>query len=135
MNPEIQAHCETIERCNQRGGRMLSIVDLMASGTLTRELATYALAAIGSGASFMVGARPGGAGKTTVMGALLNLVPQHVTLVATENEAVVEQGIRERLPRHCYVCHEIGNGVYYDRHHRAVGCTYDRASALGDRRV
>ncbi len=113
MSSEIRAHCETIQRCNQRGGRMLSIVDLMASGALTRELAAYALAAIGSGSSFMVGAQPGGAGKTTVMGALLNLVPQHVTLVATENEAVVEQGIRERLPRRCYICHEIGDGFYY----------------------
>ena len=42
-----------IERCNQRGGRMLSIVDLIEAGTLSRELAAYALAAIGRGASFL----------------------------------------------------------------------------------
>ena len=99
MNTEIQNHCETIRRCNQRGGRMLSIVDLVEGGTLTRDLAAYALATIGAGASFMVGARPGGAGKTTVMSALLNLVPRPVMLVTAENEAVIEQGIRERIPR------------------------------------
>lgn len=113
MNPETQAHCETIRRCNQRGGRMLSIVDLLEAGTLTRDLAAYALAAIGAGASFMVGAQPGGAGKTTVMGALLNLVPRDTKLVTAENEAVVEQGIIERSPRRCYVCHEIGAGFYH----------------------
>lgn len=63
----ILAHCAEIERCNQRGGRMLSIVDLIEAGTMTRELAAYSLAAIGAGASFMVGALPGGAGKTTVI--------------------------------------------------------------------
>jgi hypothetical protein len=58
----IQAHCRQIARCNQRGGRMLSIVDLIEAGTITPELAAYSLAAIGSGASFLVGAMPGGAG-------------------------------------------------------------------------
>ncbi len=113
MNPETQAHCETIQRCNQRGGRMLSVVDLVEAGTLTRDLAAYALATIGAGASFMVGARPGGAGKTTVMGALLNLVPAHVTLTDAADESVIEQGLREQAPRRCYVCHEIGNGSYH----------------------
>lgn len=44
---------------------MLSIVDLVEAGTFTPDLAAYSLAAIGSGASFLVGADPGGAGKTT----------------------------------------------------------------------
>ena len=70
-NDEIKKHCAEIDRCNQRGGRMLSIVDLIDAGTVTRDLAAYSLAAISNGASFMVGAMPGGAGKTTVMGALL----------------------------------------------------------------
>jgi hypothetical protein len=61
---------------------MLSIVDLIEAGTMSREVAAYSLAAIGAGASFMVGALPGGAGKTTVMGALLNFVPLGVPLVA-----------------------------------------------------
>ena len=56
----------------------------MAMGLWQRNEAMemgYALAAIGNGASFMVGANPGGAGKTTVMGALLNLVPDDAELV------------------------------------------------------
>ena len=92
---------------------MLSIVDLVEAGTLTRDLAAYALAAIGSGASFMVGALPGGAGKTTVMGALLNLAPRDVALVAAADEAVIEEGLRDPMPRRCYVCHEIGSGDYF----------------------
>ena len=90
---------------------MLSIVDLVEAGTLTRDLAAYALAAIGGGASFMVGALPGGAGKTTVMGALLNLVPRDVVLVAAADEAVIEEGLRNPKPRRCYVCHEVREAV------------------------
>jgi len=73
MDP-ILHHCREIDRCNQRGGRMLSIVDLVQAGTFTVDLAAYALAAIGKGASFMVGALPGGAGKTTVMGVIQSLL-------------------------------------------------------------
>ncbi|MEK7765428.1 MAG: hypothetical protein AAB368_04240, partial [bacterium] len=71
----VARHTAELDRLNQRGGRMLSIVDLIEAGTVTRELAAYLLAAIGGGASFMTAALPGGAGKTTVMGALLNFVP------------------------------------------------------------
>ena len=110
-NPDVQAHCAEIERCNQRGGRMLSIVDLIEAGTITRELAAYSLATIGAGASFMVGALPGGAGKTTVMGALLNLVPRDVPLVAADSDEVFETGLRDRVQRRCYICHEIGAGL------------------------
>lgn len=109
----ILAHCGEIERCNQRGGRMLSIVDLIEAGTLTRELAAYSLAAISGGASFMVGALPSGAGKTTVMGALLNLIPQGVPLVTADTEAVIEEGIHDEQQRRCFICHEIGSGPYY----------------------
>ena len=49
---------------------MLSVVDLIDAGTISVDLAAYSLAAISQGASFLVGAMPGGAGKTTVMGAL-----------------------------------------------------------------
>ncbi|MBM3496717.1 MAG: hypothetical protein FJX72_20715, partial [Armatimonadetes bacterium] len=78
----VAAHCREIERCNQRGGRMLSVVDLVEAGTLTPDVAAYCIAAVSSGRSFLVGASPGGAGKTTVMGALLNFVPPDVALVA-----------------------------------------------------
>lgn len=92
---------------------MLSIVDLIEAGTFTRELAAYALAAISQGASFMVGALPGGAGKTTVMGALLNFVPRDVELLPAVGMASIQEGMGNTAARRCYICHEIGPGAYY----------------------
>ncbi len=92
---------------------MLSVVDLIEAGTMTPDLAAYTLAAIGSGASFMVGAMPGGAGKTTVMGALLNFVPPGVQLLPAEDLAVIQRGAGSPEPRGCYICHEVGRGPYY----------------------
>ena len=113
MSPDVAKHCLEIDRCNQRGGRMLSIVDLIEAGTMATDLAAYCVAAIGQGASFMVGALPGGAGKTTVMGALLNFVPADVVLRPADGMASIEQGLAETEPRCCYICHEIGYGSYY----------------------
>ena len=113
MAQTIQQHCDVVERCNQRGGRMLSVVDLVEAETLTPDTAAYSLAAIGAGASFMVGALPGGAGKTTVMGALLGLVPADVALCAASDMPVIERGLRTPEPRTCFVCHEIGSGPYF----------------------
>lgn len=92
---------------------MLSIVDLRQRGTVTPELAAYLLAALGGGASFMVGAVPGGAGKTTVMGALLNFLPAEVPLLPADSLAAIERGRAPGQPRACYICHEIGPGDYY----------------------
>jgi hypothetical protein len=113
MDDAVRAHCRQIDRCNQRGGRMLSIVDLLDAGTVDRDLAAYALAAIGRGASFLVGALPGGAGKTTVMGALLNFVPADVELAAADGPAALDRARRRPDPRRCFICHEIGSGPYY----------------------
>lgn len=127
----IRRHCLEIDRCNQRGGRMLSAVDLLEAGTLTRELAAFALAAIGGGASFLVGAMPGGAGKTTVMGALINFVPDDVALMAADGMAAIEQARRTAGRRLCCICHEIGRGPYFaylwDEELRA----YFRLTAVG----
>jgi hypothetical protein len=92
---------------------MLSIVDLLDAGTVSLELAGYLLAAIGQGSSFMVGALPGGAGKTTVMGALLNFVPADVELAPADGEDVVHEALEDRQRRRCLICHEIGAGYYY----------------------
>ncbi len=110
---DVTRHCREIDRCNQRGGRMLSIVDLIEAGTLSRELSAYSMAAVGAGASFLVGAVPGGAGKTTVMCALLNFVPPGVHLAAADSMATIQQGLKSPSPRRCYICHEIGRGSYY----------------------
>lgn len=113
MNSDLAKHCVEIDRCNQRGGRMLSIVDLIEAGTVSMELAAYCQAAIGKGASFMVGALPGGAGKTTVMGALLNFVPGDVVLRPADGTDTIQRGLARAEPSCCYICHEIGSGPYY----------------------
>jgi len=114
MNDAIAKHCDELNRCNQRGGRMLSVFDLLAAKTLDLDLAAYLMARISTGSSFMAGSVPGGAGKTTVMCALLNFVPVDVSLIAATNQAVYDAanaGISP--PRACYVCHEIGSGSYF----------------------
>jgi len=88
----------------------LSIVDMIDAGTLELDLAAYLMARIARGASFMVGAKPGGAGKTTVMCALLNLIPADTELVAATPAAVRAAASGSRR---CYVCHEIGAGPYF----------------------
>jgi hypothetical protein len=63
----------------------------------------------------MVGAGPGGTGKTTVMCALLNFVPNGVPLAPAADGAAVREALATGAapPRRCYVCHEIGPGRYY----------------------
>ena len=92
---------------------MLSVFDLLAAKTLDLDLAAYLMARISRGASFMVGAIPGGAGKTTVMCALLNFVPLDVSLVAATPEALHGAAEKAAPRRECYVCHEIGSGSYF----------------------
>lgn len=103
-----------IEQLNQRGGRTLSIVDLIRAGTISAEMAAYAWRAIDSGASLLTGARPGGAGKTTLMAAILNFLPPEVPIVTVDHPGVIADGIAgdPRQPA-CYLVHEIGAGHYY----------------------
>lgn len=113
MDPSVTRHCAELNRYNQRGGRMLSVFDLLESGTLDFALAAYLMEVLSRGASLMVGARPGGAGKTTVMCALLNLMPADVELVAATAEAVRTARPVHVGGRRCYVCHEVGAGRYF----------------------
>ena len=91
---------------------MLSVFDLLAAKTLDLNLAAYLMAHISRGASFMVGSVPGGAGKTTVMCALLNFVPIDVPLVAATPQ-MVNKASEKTSSRACYICHEIGSGPYF----------------------
>jgi len=114
MHDAIAKHCDELNRCNQRGGRMLSVFDLLAAKTLDPDLAAYLMARISTGSSFMAGSVPGGAGKTTVMCALLNFVPVDVPLIAATDQAVYEAANARISPRcACYLCHEIGSGSYF----------------------
>lgn len=91
---------------------MLSVFDLLEAGTLDLDLAACLMARISRGASFMVGASPGGAGKTTVMAALLNLAPADRPLTAATAESVRSGRQAGSVPR-CYICHEVGRGHYF----------------------
>ena len=112
---DIERHNQRqIDQLNQRGGRMLSIVDLIQAGTISVEMAAYAMRAMHEGASLLTAARPGGAGKTTLMAALLSLLPPGVP--------IGHGGRPPRDPRRagqpaaepaCYLAHEIGSGDWY----------------------
>jgi hypothetical protein len=108
---EIKAHALEINKCNQRGARMLSLADLIAAGTLPLELAAFLLERVSKGASFIVGAKPGGAGKTTVMCALANAIPEGMKIFHAESIDAMLEG--ETLKPACFICHEIGSGSYY----------------------
>ncbi len=107
----VQRHVYEVNKCNQRGGRMLSIIDLLNSRTLDKKMAAYLLVAINKGSSFLVGSKPGGSGKTTIMGALLNFIPD-IDIMPTESEKIIKKGFSERNKK-CYLAHEIGHGSYY----------------------
>ena len=92
---------------------MLSVFDLLKAKTLDLNLAAYLMARISRGASFMVGSVPGGAGKTTVMCALLNFVPVDVPLIAATPDVVFKASKASTSSRACYICHEIGSGPYF----------------------
>jgi hypothetical protein len=109
----IQAHVNAINDCNQRGGRMLSLLDMIEAGTVDLPLAAYLAATMRSGASLLVGAQPGGAGKTAVMCALLNFLPDRTTIRPVDSRAALADGQRARPGAVCYLAHEISNAPYY----------------------
>lgn len=112
QHPGLASHILEIEHCKQRGGRFLSIMDLLEAGTLSLDLAAFLGARILQGQSFMVGAEPGGAGKTTVMGALLNFVPPALALKPA-TPGVPGEALSSHDTPACFICHEIGRGHYY----------------------
>jgi len=102
-----------IEALNQRGGRTLSVVDLLHAGTMDLDMAALLCALVAGGASFLTGAVPGGAGKTTVMAALLGFLPPGVKIMTVEDQRAISAAPAAVERRHCYVAHEIGAGHFY----------------------
>lgn len=96
-----------IEGLNQRGGRTLSFVDLIRAGTMSVEMVAHCWAAIARGASFLTAARPGGAGKSTVLANLLVLLPPGEQIVT-----VTEARADGDAPT-CFLAHEIGAGHWH----------------------
>jgi len=104
-----RSNLQEIEALNQRGGRMLSVVDLIGDGTLDARVAGYLLASVAAGASFLCAAGPGGVGKTTLMACLLSFLPPGERITTVTDPWRVGEPDRPT----CYLCHEIGAGHWY----------------------
>jgi len=114
MLPIERNNIEQIELLNQRGGRSLSIVDLAEAGTVSTEMAALAWVLVENGTSFLTGAVPGGAGKTTLMASLLGFMPAGERIVTAADADVVGQAAAGRIqPPFCLLAHEIGQGRWY----------------------
>jgi hypothetical protein len=98
-----------IQDLNQRGGRMLTMVDLLEAGTVDLDLAGFLLYMMQQRASFLTAANPSGTGKTTLMGALLNLLVPGVE-IRTQTSAPSSD---ERVEDNCLLVHEISEAPYY----------------------
>lgn len=115
MNPH---NLMEINSLNQRGGRMLSIVDLIERKTITLEIAAFILNRVLNEESFLIVAKPGGAGKTAIQGAILGLIPDSEKIITIKNakflrEIKKEQQKKEIDQRTTYIAHEIGSGSWY----------------------
>ena len=115
MNSIEQHNLQQIEDLNQRGGRTLSIIDLIEANTVSLDMAARLLCKVAQGASFLTAARPGGAGKTTLMACLLSFLKPGTRIVTVSDSDVLRSAPRERNPAGplCYLAHEIGSGHYY----------------------
>lgn len=113
MDVELR-NMQQIEALNQRGGRTLSIVDLLRAGTLNPLMAGYAMRAMEQGASVLTAAKPSGAGKTALLAALLHLLPPGEPIITVDRSEVIAEALR-RPPEEpaCYLAHEIGPGRWY----------------------
>ncbi len=102
-----------IEMLSQRG-RTLSIVDLLNANTLSVPMASHLLCMMADGASFLTSARPGNAGKTTLMACMLMFMPPdgHIETIS-EPSVISRSSSRAHQGKVCYLCHEIGNGPWY----------------------
>lgn len=105
----FRANLREINSLNQRGGRMLSVVDLIEDGTLDVDVAGWLLARVAEGASFLCAAGPGGVGKTTLMACLLSFLPPGERIRTVTDPWTLAEPDEPT----CYLCHEIGAGHWY----------------------
>ncbi len=96
-----------INRLNQRGNRMLSIIDLLNDNTLDANIAAYLLKKMQENISFLTCALQSGTGKTTLMASMLNLIKPGIKIKSIEE---IPENIRDNT---LYLVHEIGSGPYY----------------------
>ncbi len=88
----------------QKGGPS-SLPDLIALGTLDLELAAWLISHISRGASFIVGAGPGGVGKTTTLQALLSFAPGNLPFALALPGKIKQRDGAAR----CVISHEISD--------------------------
>jgi hypothetical protein len=95
----------TIHQCIQRGERPLSVIDLIEKDLLTMNQAAWLVSRVEEGSSWLVGAMPSHAGKTTLMSALLVFLP------AQEQATLVRPGLPWESfgPNCCVVAEEISD--------------------------
>jgi hypothetical protein len=89
-----------------RGDRALSLADQIQAGTVGLGLAAWLVSHVSRGASFIVGAEPGRAGKTTTMRSLLSFVPPDLAF-AEALPGAVAAGVDGRPT--CVICHELSD--------------------------
>jgi hypothetical protein len=104
---------DRISEMNQRGGRLLSLVDLIDAGTLSPALAARLVLLHAGGASVACGARAGGMGKTTLLAALLAFTPAGVEVVTVDRQTAPPARLRPSGRRRVWLCHELSRGAYY----------------------
>ena len=103
-----------IYNMQQRGERMLSIVDLIKAGTVSIELAAHLIALIIKGITISSGSLIGGTGKTTLLASLLAFFPKErklVTVTSSNLEVLLKES--ENYSNTTYLCHEISPARYY----------------------
>ncbi|MBS3766394.1 hypothetical protein KGY71_07720 [Candidatus Bipolaricaulota bacterium] len=105
------ANLSAIRRLNQRGGRFLTVADLMEAGTLDRKLLEFFTRRLGAGDSLLAAAGPSGTGKTTLMGALLNLIPPGVEIQTAERGNPIPG--KSSGDSTLYMAHELNDAPYY----------------------
>ena len=112
MDIERDNHVQ-IEQLSQRGGRALSIIDLIEDSTITAEMAAFCWQAVSGGASFLTGAVPGGAGKTTLMAAVMAFLPPGERIITATDRAVIDSALAGRCEQPAtMLAHEIGRAPW-----------------------
>jgi hypothetical protein len=125
-----------IEKLNQRGGRTLTIVDLIAAGTLTIEMAAHLMMRMKAGASILTGAVPGGAGKTTLLAAQLHAIPPESEIVPVDSRDALNPGAKVKSQSYTYLlAHEIGSGPYYGYIWNEMVAKYSSLNKKGNVRI
>jgi hypothetical protein len=98
---------------NQRGGRLLSLVDLIDAGTLSPALAARLVFLQMRGVSIASCAKTGGMGKTTLLAAVLAFTPRGVDIVTVDRAASPPFALIPSAGKRVWLCHEISRGDYY----------------------